>query len=173
MFSVDNEGANADVGMGSEWEISVQATCTASGVRSRSCACGVQETQYIAAYGHCFDAWDTTKEVSCTQPGMKTRVCTNENCDAVQTQSIAATGHTEGGWISDVPATHNAAGVEHTECAVCKAVLRTRVVAAIPHKYGEWEVIVAPSATSAGVRICVCECGDVIAEVLPATGDTQ
>lgn len=46
----------------SEWETVTPATCTKAGARKRTCACGEEERQTLAATGHRFGDWTQTEE---------------------------------------------------------------------------------------------------------------
>ena len=54
------------------WITTKPATCTESGVQTRSCSCGKTETQTIPATGHSYGAWTTTKAPTCTESGIQT-----------------------------------------------------------------------------------------------------
>ena len=73
------------------WAVTTPATCTASGVESRSCACGQTETRTIAATGHSYGAWTVTTPATCAAAGVESRVCSHD-ASHVETRTIAATG---------------------------------------------------------------------------------
>lgn len=68
-----------------------------------------------------------TKQPTCTEDGVLTYVC---SCGDKYTETIAATGHKESGWITDREATKTENGSKHTECTVCGKTLKTEVIPA-------------------------------------------
>lgn len=95
------------------------ATCKAP----KTCrGCGATEGEKLA---HSFGEWTETTAATCSAAGEKTRRC--KNCDAVETEPIAAKGHTftrelvaEGTLKSAADCTHPA--VYFKSCADCDAV---------------------------------------------------
>lgn len=47
----------------------------------------------LPSCSHEFGEWDTTKVATCTETGLRKRVCTQENCESYQEETISATGH--------------------------------------------------------------------------------
>ena len=76
-----------------DWEETTPATCTADGVKTRTCACGETETQTIPATGHTFGDWEETTPATCTADGVETRTCSA--CGETETRAIPATGHVD------------------------------------------------------------------------------
>ena len=114
------------------WNVLTAATCVDSGMRTRSCVCGANQTEIVPATGvHTYGAWTETKAPTCTEKGEKTRTC---DCGAVDTATVAALGHSE---VVDaaVAATCTTAGkTEGKHCATCNAVLTAQeTVAALGH----------------------------------------
>ncbi len=74
------------------WATTTAPKCEAKGVKTRTCgACGIAETESIAATGHVtWSAWKTTKAATCTAEGVETRTC---SCGKAETRSIAKTDH--------------------------------------------------------------------------------
>ena len=66
------------------------ATCTADGTKTATCANGCGATDTIAdtgsAKGHTFDEWKTTKEATETETGTRERICSV--CNAKETEEI-------------------------------------------------------------------------------------
>ena len=92
----------------------------------------------IKALGHDFTGkWKVTKKATCTEQGTKERKCSR--CDAVETETIPATGHTE---VEDaaVAATCTTAGkTAGSHCAVCNAVIKAQEeIPAAGHSWSEW-----------------------------------
>jgi hypothetical protein len=69
------------------WTTSVAPTCTAAGTQVRSCACGHQETQSVAALGHTWETEYTVDKTATTgRPGSKSYHCAV--CDAIDSASV-------------------------------------------------------------------------------------
>ena len=71
-----------------------------------------------------------TKPATCTEDGVKAKTCAN--CNDKITESIPKTGHTSSDWIIDKNAAINVKGSKHKECTVCKTVLETADIPALP-----------------------------------------
>ena len=90
-----------------EWAVSKEATCTATGVQTHTCACGAVETQVIPALGHNHTA-DTTAP-TCVQKGYTTYTC---SCgDSYVGNETAPAGHA---WNINAPTC-----TEDQVCATC------------------------------------------------------
>ena len=77
--------------------------------------------------------WNGTfKDPTCTEAGIKNGSC---SCGYSVNETVAATGHKSGGWITDKTPTCTATGTKHKECTVCKEVLETGTIEKIGHKY--------------------------------------
>ena len=102
-----------------EWTITTAATCTETGVKTRTCTtCGATETETIPANGHQYDAVVT--EPTCLAGGYTTYTC--QNCpDTYTANETDALGHDFGEWAVTTPATTTADGVETHTCTVCGA----------------------------------------------------
>ena len=70
-----------------------------------------------------------TKPATCTENGVKTYTC---ECGDSYTATIPATGHISSDWIIDKNAAINVKGSKHKECTVCKTVLETADIPALP-----------------------------------------
>ena len=70
-----------------------------------------------------------TKPATCTENGVKTYTC---ECGDSYTETIPATGHISSDWIIDKNAAINVKGSKHKECTVCKKVLETAEIPALP-----------------------------------------
>ena len=106
---------------------------------------------------HTFGEWNTTKAATCTTEGTQTRTC--EVCGKVETQTIAALGHTE---VIDkaVAATCTKTGLtEGKHCSVCNAVIKAQeTVPAKGHKYVD--TVVKSTYTAQGYTLHKCSvCG--------------
>lgn len=135
------------------WVTTKPATCTESGVQTRSCSCGKTETQTIPATGHSYEAWSTTKAPTCTDSGIQTRSCTK--CGDTQTQTVAAKGHSySSSWTVDVQPTCTADGRKSHHCTICGAKKDITSIPALGHNYKV--TVVAPTAYSDGYTLHQC-----------------
>ena len=48
---------------------------------------------------HAWGEWQTTKEATCTAEGSRIRICADEKCNEVETETICAKGHSFGEWV--------------------------------------------------------------------------
>ena len=136
------------------WYTVTAATCTASGLEQRDCACGEHETRTVAATGHSFGAWYTTTEPTCTAAGQQRRECA---CGAYETKPVSATGHSYGDWQILQEATCTEDGLQKRECA-CGAS-ETKTIAATGHTFGDWYTVTEPAAGTSGLERRDCACG--------------
>ena len=148
-----------------------QATCTSIGFEASTCKnCGETHlTKTLPATGHKFTT--TTIEPTCTSVGYETEVC--EVCGESRfVKAIPATSHTESEWITDKTASCTENGSRHTECTVCKTVLKTEVLPTAGHFFEKKTT--AATCTSIGFETEVCKnCNEVrFIKSLPATGHT-
>lgn len=68
-------------------------------------------------------------EPTCTQTGLtEGKYCSTCGEVLVAQRTVTAKGHTEGDWIVDKEATKAEDGSRHTECLVCKGVVRTETI---------------------------------------------
>ena len=135
----------------------------------------VSVTDSIECTIHTFGDWVITEEATCTAEGTQTRTCSV--CGTVETQTIAALGHTE---VIDkaVAATCTKTGLtEGKHCSVCNTVIKAQKV--VPAK-GHTEVVdkaVAATCTKTGLtegKLCsVCNTVIKAQEVVPAKGHTE
>ena len=166
-------------------DAAVAATCTTDGkTEGKHCSvCGtvtVAQTT-IPATGHTESGeWIVDKAAACEEAGSRHKVCSVCGETAV-TETIPATGHTEGEWITDAEATCTEAGSKHQVCSVCDKTIATEVIPA-SHTFGEWVEGTAATCDDDGTKgyfyCSVCEkyfdeSGEEITDfVIPATGHT-
>ena len=151
-----------------EWETTKAATCTVDGNKVRSCECGEQQTQSIAAMGHEYGEWSVVKEASCTEAGSKERIC---ECGDTQTQSIAATEHSYSTWIIDVAATCASTGSRHSTCSACGDTKTETIPKTTSHNYNEGVVTKEATCSIPGVKTMTCTiCGTSTTETISALG---
>ena len=163
------------------------ATCLQTG-RSAGSHCGrcgitLEEKTIIPALGHDFGEYRETRAPTCTEPGEERAECSR--CEAVETRTVAATGHLTGsdatctedqvctvcGAVLSPASGHHpgreATCTEDQVCTVCGAVLN----AALGHALKEYEVQ-APTCIEEGweaYSVCI-RCGYTTYTELPAFG---
>lgn len=108
-------------------EVTKEATCTESGIRSYPCELCDRpaKTEKIPTTGH-QGTWQITKAASCTAAGEKTMTCAV--CKQTVKEAIPATGHKPGDWITVQAATATEEGKQTQSCTVCGAKLNTRAI---------------------------------------------
>ena len=115
------------------WTTIKPATCTESGTQIRKCeTCGATESKSLSAKGHT-EVVDKAIPATCTTDG-KTEGSHCSVCNTViKVQTVInATGHKSSGWIVDKAASIGVKGSKHKECTVCKKVLETAEIPALP-----------------------------------------
>ena len=115
------------------WTTTKSATCTESGTQIRKCeTCGATESKSLSAKGHT-EVVDKAIPTTCTTDG-KTEGSHCSVCNTViKVQTVInATGHKSSGWIVDKAASIGVKGSKHKECTVCKKVLETADIPALP-----------------------------------------
>lgn len=122
-----------------------EADCTHDGEYTYTCSvCGaVVENNVIAPLGHNYGEPEVV-DSTCSTEGNKKYTCQREGCDYSYEEVIAKKDHTESEWIDnnlniDKAPTCTEAGLKHTECTECHAVIKTEVIPATGHTWGEWE----------------------------------
>ena len=116
-----------------DWTTTKSSTCTESGTQIRKCEiCGATESKSLSAKGHT-EVVDKAITATCTTDG-KTEGSHCSVCNTViKVQTVInATGHKSSGWIVDKAASIGVKGSKHKECTVCKKVLETAEIPALP-----------------------------------------
>ena len=157
-----------------EGEVTKEATCTQTGVRTFKCTagCGASRTETIDVLPHDWDDGTVSLEPSCISSGVLTLDC--KNCEAISTQSIEPKGHTWDEGVVTKEASCTEAGVRTFSCTVndCGAT-RTEAIDVLPHPWDEGTVSLEPTCTSAGVLTLDCTtCEAVSTQSIEATGHT-
>lgn len=100
------------------------ATCTADGEKSFCCIrCSERaEIEIIPAKGHDYRVLNKI-EPTCKHTGTVYYICNNDSTH-VYNEEIDKLSHEESDWIIDKEATYFEDGKRHTECTVCKTVMR-------------------------------------------------
>lgn len=106
----------------SAWQVTKEATCTATGTQTRTCSvCGKTETQTIAKTAHKV-VTDKAVAATCTKNG-KTAGSHCSVCGTVlkaQT-TVKAKGHNYGKWTVTKQPTYTATGIQTRTCTACGA----------------------------------------------------
>ncbi|MBQ3211743.1 MAG: hypothetical protein IJB09_09640 [Oscillospiraceae bacterium] len=71
-----------------EWEVTKEATCVTTGVRTKTCACGETQTEEILKTEHSWDDGTITKEATANNNGSRLYTCTI--CQANRSEIIPA-----------------------------------------------------------------------------------
>ncbi len=157
----------------------VEPTCTKTGLtEGKHCSvCNevLVAQEVIPAKDHSWDEGKITTSPTCENAGVKTYTCTV--CNATETKTIDATGHTPVD-VAEQPATCTEAGHKAgTKCSVCGAIISG--MGEIPAT-GHTEVIdaaKAPTCTETGKtegkHCSVCNEILVAQTVIPATGHKE
>ena len=121
----------------------------------------------IAPKHDCTGSFTTVKNPTCAEAGVQEKYCTI--CGTLlETQSVAANGHTCDNWIIDVEATCSSEGGHHGICGVCGETVSEKIPM-IAHSVGEWSVILEPTCHGDGTRTRECsECDYFETETLSA-----
>lgn len=143
--------------------ITVEASCSAPGVRSYTCTiCGEVRTEPIAAVSHVYDEGVETRDPNCANPG--TLIYTCKNCGDIKTEEIGTLEHTFGEKTITKEASCKDAGEISVTCTLCGF---QKVIETIPktndHNYQN-QVIRSPSCVDPGKGENICSvCGDRVA----------
>ena len=137
--------------------ITTPATCSATGIRTYSCACGKNYTESISALGHNYQL----KEViapTCTTQGYDLYICQNDTSHTEKRNYTDMIGHNYGTVI--VQPTCVKQGYTDHICKNCGHTYTDTYVEPLGHSWGEWEVTVEPQYQKEGEasRFCpVCQ----------------
>ena len=141
----------------------VEATCNNYGYTLVEC-----ETCHRHEILHIFEMLDhnygplVTFTATCTDGGYDYKKCQNENCGHVMNVAY----HRQLGHILDQAATCT----EHSTCQRCNTI----VTHALGHTWSDWQIIIEPTATTAGLRRKSCpQCGEYEDVPLAATGSVD
>ena len=106
-------------------------------IDGRYCSeCGeLVEARTVDALGHDYSVI-TVVDPTCTDYGYTIHKCSRCG-DCYLTDITEKIEHTESAWMEDVEADCTHAGSRHKECTVCGEILKTEVIKATGHIYGE------------------------------------
>ena len=141
------------------WTIVTKPTCTQPGVEETVCdICnGAKQTREVEATGH---AWELdeefpAKEATCTEDGRAEQYYCPYCWAVTGGETIPATGHSWGKWVTIKEATEDEAGLQERTCSVCGAT-ETREIGTMP------ETGVATVPTAALVSLMVLAMGSYV-----------
>ncbi len=136
-----------------EWEIVTNPTCTASGERKRTCSCGQEEKEPIAALGH-EEVTDNAVAATCTEKGLtEGKHCSRCNAVIVAQTELDALGHEyEDEWTVDVDPTCTEKGSKSHHCKRCEDKTDVTEIAALGHKVNAECVCAVCGKTAHGVK---------------------
>lgn len=115
-------------------EITRQPTCTTTGVRTYTCACGDSYTEIIPKLNHSYEG-KITKEPTCTATGIKTYTC---SCGDSYTETIPKTAHSYK--KVTIASTYFEKGYTANKCSKCGAISNK--------KYTSLKTMSAPKTSS-------------------------
>ncbi len=142
-----------------EWVETKAPTCTEKGEETRTCHCGYSESHAVAAAGH-KEVMDPAKVPTCTETGLTE----GKHCDLcgevlVKQETVAATGHAWGDWVTTVEPTEETEGEAQRTCATC-GTKETKMLPVLGHTHHYEVVVTAPTCTERGYTTHTCACGD-------------
>jgi len=108
---------------------------------------------------HTWGEWEEKTEATCTENGIRERTCINQDCDAVESDSIPATGHDWDDGEVEQDATCTEDGLQTFTCSVCR-LTQKEAIPALGHTAGAAVRAneVAPTYTDAGSYDLVVYC---------------
>ena len=144
-------------------ETVVAPTCTEQGYTQRVCPCGDEVIgAYVAALGHKI----TTSVVSptCTREGFTRHTCST--CAyTYKTNTVAAFGHSYGGWTVVDPGTCETNGLQRHSCVTC-GHSEDQIIASNGHEFAPWEAMEEPIAEDVYPEQSICSaCGGTYTRV--------
>lgn len=112
-------------------------TCTQAGIRVVRCSCGDSHSEEIAATGHNYGNWTTTKKATETETGLKVRTCSK--CGNQETQIIDKIVCTNHSYVEDTSLRQNPTCVENGQktfvCSICGNTKTESIPATKEHNY--------------------------------------
>ncbi len=153
----------------SDYKVTKQPTCTASGKKVAVCSrCDEEVSQTIEKLPH--DEKTSVKAVlaTCTASGKtEGKKCSMCGKVTVEQETVPALGHDMGDYKVTKQPTCTASGVERAECSRCDKT-EERSVPALGHSYTEYEVTKQPTCTAQGEKSAYCNrCNKTVSESIP------
>ena len=87
--------------------------------------------------------WQNITGASCTEGGTRQKICTDCG-EVLETEKLAATGHSEGAWAVGKEATCGEAGYRHKVCTLCGTETQRESLPALEHVPGNWTEFTKP-----------------------------
>jgi len=120
----------------------IDATCDKGGYTIDECNNCDYEKKYnvVDALGHDWDTdWSVEKPATCTEDGKQIKNCSR--CDEKQTETIKATGHTEGERTGvKAPTCEENGYTGDCVCTVCGETIFGATIEPTGHNYSDWAV---------------------------------
>ena len=161
-----------------EGVITTQATHTAEGIKTFTCACGETKTEAIAVVtDHVWAGGRVTTEPTHTTDGEKTFACMVHGCFETITEPIAHNTDHEwnDGEVTTQP-THTTEGVKTFACTVhgCNETKTEPIAVVVDCVWDDGKVTTEPTHTTTGIRTYTCGiCGDTYTEPVEKMPDHE
>ena len=146
--------------------ITTPATCSTTGVRTYSCACGKNYTESISALGHNYQLKEVIAS-TCTSQGYDVYVCQNDTSHVEKRNYKDMIGHSYKDNLI-IPTCTKQGYTEHI-CKNCNHTYYDNYIKELGHKYGEWETVIPPEYQKDGEAQRKCDaCGTIEKRILAA-----
>ncbi len=142
----------------------LEPTCLEAGEQDYYCTVCEKslEKEPIEALGHALE-WTVDQNPACEKDGSKHADCTREGCGAtnVESESIPATGHKAGAWVTVTPAGCESYGECKRFCTVenCGVELQSGRLSPTGHSEGEWREL---STDVSRMELPCASCGTIL-----------
>lgn len=151
-----------------------EPSCTQPGTAHKKCTlCGELNEAIVEVpeLGHNWDDGEVTTPATCEGKGIRTFTCSR--CHVTQTREIAALGH-DYTYVDDPAATCTTAGTRTYTCRNDASHTYSETIAALGHRYGDWETYIEATETTDGEnrRYCLNGCGKYESQSVPKLGET-
>ena len=164
-YDTDNDGINDGV-------VTKDATCTASGIKTYTCAnnCGTTYTEVIKALGHeLAKDWTITLEATCSTEGKKIKKCVHSwkdadgnvvECDYYEESTIPANGKHNGEWVDgDVEVDCAIGGMRYLYCTVCHELIDSEPTDPAPHTWVADAIVYGTCDKNGYIKMVCSKCG--------------
>ena len=110
-----------------DWETIISPTCTTTGLRERTCECGVKEEKVVSELPHAYGEYYVTKPASCVEDGLSTAKC--RYCESTTTRIIKKNEAHKREVVFGYPATCTEDGLsDGVRCTLCNLMIEEQVV---------------------------------------------